>query len=114
MTDEYGPWTEYTGEDLGDALVQVQMRCQSREDAEKIEPYKACGWGWGERGVHTIHAYRKVLEPRVVNKTMHRRHGVFFHGIGYNADDESFKLNFPSTQSGKLDFSRQPTWEKVG
>lgn len=113
MTYEYGPWTEYTGEDLGDDMVQVQMRCMSRLEAEEPEPTKAGGWDWGERDGCTIHAYRKVLEPRVETIIMRRRHGVFYHGIGRKDDDENFALTFPETQSGKLDFSRQPTWRKM-
>lgn len=113
MTYEYGPWTEYTGEDLGDAMVQVQTRYMSRVEAEKIDPSEASRWYWGECGEGTIHAYRKVLEPRVETRILHRRHGVFFHGMGHDPDDENFSLTVPATKYGKLDFSRQPTWEKM-
>ena len=113
MTHEYGPWTEYAGEDLGDALVQVQMRCQSREEAEQRLPDKASDWNWGDCGEGTNHAYRKVLEPRVATIHMHSGYGAFYLNLGHTPTDKNFALTFPVTKSGKLDFSRQPTWREM-
>ena len=113
MTYEYGPWAEYTGENLGDAMVQAQMRHMSRVEAEKFEPLKASSWDWGECGSCTIHAYRKVLVPRVEVLCIYVRDGRIHLGTGYEVDDKNFALDIPLTQSGKLDFSRQPTWREL-
>ena len=109
MNDDakYGPWIAFNGgpKPVADGVkVQVQLRGNTQERAEKNDTRTGWDWDVPREKSHAIIAYRILREPVTVTLWTRYKHGGLLETTSQRETDDNLRITF-QTIDGKPDWS---------